>query len=314
MSMIRLFTHRLLSIALLLAVLSAAACAASPPTESPAPATLTAPPPAPSSSPTSSPTLAPTAAPTGTPSPVPTPQPTARRGEFITIFCLSVTQRIEGSSSLPGQPIEAVLGRILSGAGLTFITGADYCDAVLHFDLTFTPVRYEYQVQGSSPVPCYSGVVLTGTAVLTFEEKTLYQRELLAEHTPSGSASECPTLETAPFEQVWPQPALLALIEIWGKHVLVPAFSDPDPAVRTAAAENLAVLGRQEILSILPFLTTILEGSAPAVQVRLLEALHCCVDDESVAALVPRLENLLTQTTDPQAASEIHRLLDAIAP
>lgn len=263
---------------------------------------------------TLSPTITPTV--TQTPPPSPTPEPTARRGGTISIFCLTVTQAIEGIEPPPAEPISETIGRVLAGAGMNFVPDSDACDAVLKLDLTFIPQSYQYQLEnGSGTTTCFTGAALIGTADLTFLGSSMYHRDLRGEYVPAGSTSVCPEPGEAPFERVWPAAAMTALTEIWGKNAMVPALSDPFRSVREAGAESLHLLSVEEILSILPFLSTTLEDESEVVRLRALEALQriILVEVGPVAELTPELLALLAVEQHPEASQRAVDLLVRIA-
>lgn len=317
--------HKSLSLLCLFATILLAACSPSPGPAAPTPtgdaATLTAtepaatqPPPGPS--PTITPSPTPRSSATQTPFPSPTPEPTTRRGGTINIFCLSVTQAIEGSDAQPAEAISETLGRVLAGAGLTFVPDSQACDAVLALDFTFTAQGYEYQSEeGSQAIICYTGASLRGTADLSFQGSALYHRDLHDEYMPAGDISTCPNPEDAPFDRVWPAAAMNALAEIWGKNVLVPALMDPFRAVREAGAESLYLLSPEEILDFLPFLATAMEDDSEVVRLRTLEALQraLLLEIEPVAALTPQLLDLLAAEWHPEAAQRAVDLLVHLA-
>jgi hypothetical protein len=250
-----------------------------------------------------------TLAPTLTFTPSITPEPTERRGTFINIFCLKVTQSIEGSTVIPNEPISETVGRVLAGAGLVFVSNAEYCDAVLRLDFIFTPLA---PATGGAQ-PCYTGVALRGSADLTWQGSSLYHRDLQAETTQPGSTGACPTQEEAPFLKLWPAAAMQALTEIWGKNVLVPALSDPFRVVREAGAQSLALLGEGEILSFLPFLSTLLADPSEVVHLRLLEALQRCVADEALFALAPQIIAMLREGDTPEVIQAALTLLKTLS-
>jgi len=256
------------------------------------------------------PTSTDTPTPTHTFTPSATPEPTPRRGSFINIFCLQVTQSIEDSQAVINEPISETLGRVLAGAGLVFITGSESCDAVLRLDFTFMPKGYRYQVEGSEQLEtCYTGAALRGTADLTWQGSSLFHRDLQGEFIPADGASSCPPPEGAPYGRVWPGVAMAAMAEIWGKNVLVPALIDPYRVVRDAGAQSLPLLSVEELLAFLPFLNTLLQDSSEVVRLRTAEALQRCAEHEAVMDLTPSLITALEAEQHPETAQALVNLL-----
>jgi hypothetical protein len=227
-----------------------------------------------------------------------------------------VTQAIADSDRPASEPITETLGRVLAGAGLTFVPDSDDCDAVLQFDLTFVPKGYQYKIEGRDElVTCFTGAALRGAADLKWQGSSLYHRDLQGEYVPTESTEICPEAYLAPFEYVWPAAAVKALAEIWGKNVLVPALMDPFQIVREAGADSLYLLSETELLSILPFLATTLADESDVVRLRVLEALQRAIlyDPDTVAGLSTEILQTLAIEHNPEAAQRSVDLLISLA-